>query len=174
MKTTVTIKLVINASNEAALQAVEEALDGGSLQDELNERLGDIAVESAEAVSAVTEAPSAITIVTARVDAPALVQSFDGSLAAMQKLVGGYIECVHVDVIPGVDLWINEDGIARRLPHNFDLPVNLPAERRAPGKTAFHRIFGDAFFARSNDEGEMVSLTDTDVSKVMALLKGVR
>ena len=67
--------------------------------------------------------------------------------------VGGWLELVRLN--NGVDLWVNENGIAEGLPYN-------------PTATAIYwsnfgfmsgQIFGDVVFTSSNDEGETTGLT---------------
>jgi hypothetical protein len=67
--------------------------------------------------------------------------------------VGGWIELVRLN--QGVDMWVNENGIAENLPYN-------------PTATAIYwsnfgfmsgQIFGDVVFTNSNDEGDTIGLT---------------
>ena len=67
--------------------------------------------------------------------------------------VGGWIELVHLNA--GIDMWVNENGIAENLPYN-------------PTATAIYwshfgfmsgTIFGDVVFTNSNDEGDTIGLT---------------
>jgi len=67
--------------------------------------------------------------------------------------VGGWIELVRLN--HGVDMWVNENGIAENLPYN-------------PTATAIYwsnfgfmsgQIFGDVVFTNSNDEGDTIGLT---------------
>lgn len=50
------------------------------------------------------------------------VKEIEHSLEAMQNIVGGYIECVEMPVIRGVDLFVNEEGKLDKLEGNFWLP----------------------------------------------------
>ena len=67
--------------------------------------------------------------------------------------VDGWIELVRLN--NGVDMWVNEDGIAQNLPYN-------------PTATAIYwsnfgfmsgQIFGNVVFTNSNDEGDTTGLT---------------
>ena len=67
--------------------------------------------------------------------------------------VGGWIELVRLN--HGVDMWVNENGIAENLPYN-------------PTATAIYwsnfgfmsgQIFGDVVFTNSNAEGDTIGLT---------------
>jgi len=67
--------------------------------------------------------------------------------------VGGWIELVRLN--NGVDMWVNENGIAENLPYN-------------PTATAIYwsnfgfmsgQIFGDVVFTNSNAEGDTIGLT---------------
>lgn len=50
------------------------------------------------------------------------VKEIDGSLESMQKIVGGYIECVPMPTVDGVDLYVNEEGKLEAQLGNFWLP----------------------------------------------------
>lgn len=71
----------------------------------------------------------------------------------LNKTVGGYIECVGLNY--GIDMWVNEDGIALNLPYN--------ASATAIYWTNFGfmsgQIFGNVIFTSSDDEGETTGLT---------------
>lgn len=100
-------------------------------------------------------------------------------LASMQAIVGGLIECVRVG---DLDIWCNDEG---RYTCEFNRNVMVKApdrlksdfviELRAspdppfaePGEWGVHSIYGDFFFARSNDEGETTGLTDHDVLRLL-------
>ena len=75
------------------------------------------------------------------------------SYEMIREGVGGWIELVRLN--NGVDMWVNEDGIAQNLPYN-------------PTATAIYwsnfgfmsgQIFGDVVFTNSNDEGDTTGLT---------------
>jgi len=75
------------------------------------------------------------------------------SYKMLQAGVGGWIELVRLN--NGVDMWVNENGIAENLPYN-------------PTATAIYwsnfgfmsgQIFGDVVFTSSNDEGDTTGLT---------------
>ena len=75
------------------------------------------------------------------------------SYKMLQAGVGGWIELVRLN--NGVDMWVNENGIAENLPYN-------------PTATAIYwsnfgfmsgQIFGDVVFTNSNDEGDTIGLT---------------
>lgn len=101
-----------------------------------------------------------------------------GHLDAMQKLVGGFVECTTLD--DGIDCWSNEDGIALGLLPNRTFPTTgrgVPAGfegafvidatdggRPDLGAPAEWRILGDFFLARSHD-GELADLTEEDIAR---------
>jgi len=67
--------------------------------------------------------------------------------------VGGWLELVRINA--GIDMWVNENGIAENLPYN-------------PSATAIYwsnfgfmsgQIFGDVVFTSSNEEGDTTGLT---------------
>lgn len=75
------------------------------------------------------------------------------SLENMQALVGGYIECINIG--KGLDLWCNEEGRINGLPMIMDPIID-------------DFIAGDYFFARHDNEGNTISLTDDDVRHIMS------
>jgi hypothetical protein len=114
----------------------------------------------------------------------------DGHLAAMQKIVGGLVECVGGFDGRGTDLWCNEEGLLLGLPMNRIIaapPVPEPPEgftviyadafdedggRLArPGEPGEWRIRGDFFIARVDEEGGIASVTDEDVAYYTDLFK---
>jgi len=75
------------------------------------------------------------------------------SYKMLQAGVGGWIELVRLN--NGVDMWVNENGIAENLPYN-------------PTATAIYwsnfgfmsgQIFGDVVFTSSNPDGETIGLS---------------
>ena len=86
---------------------------------------------------------------------PTIMQVDSLDLKTMQGLVGGHIELVRLD--DGIDLWINEEGLLKGLPHNRVFT-------RADGVE--FPIVGDAFIAGSNEEdGETIGLTTEQAFK---------
>lgn len=78
------------------------------------------------------------------------IRHIDGSLKAMQEIVGGYIEPAAPAQVraQGLEMLVNADGIMSGLPCNSNL---------------FPFFFvGNAFFVRVNKD-EFVSLTDEDI-----------
>jgi len=83
------------------------------------------------------------------------VVEIEHKLENVQALVGGMLEVVPVG--DGVDVWCNEEFLMlyeaqpnRVVQHVGGYPV---------------QIHGPFFVARTNDDGDTVSLTDTDVAK---------
>ncbi len=89
-----------------------------------------------------------ITIVTVRLGLKPQIEKIDGSLEAMQAIVGGYIEKSPCDSMPGVDLICNEEG------------MSLSLEPNGCG------ILGSFFFARFGEEGDWVNLTLADILEI--------
>ena len=83
----------------------------------------------------------------------------DKRLADMQRLVGGYIELVRLE--DGLDMWINEEGAIHGLPMNEWVSL----------MDFFGVIYGPVFFARSNADGDLVSVSDEDVQAFRAEVK---
>jgi len=101
-----------------------------------------------------------LQVIVCRVNAAPVVEQIDSGLAAMQKIVGGYIECVRLRGSPyehGIDLWCDEE---------FLLKDYLPNRMIGPTLT----IHGDFFIAAHDDEGETLGLTDAEVAELMPLI----
>lgn len=86
------------------------------------------------------------------------IQDTELGLENMQKLVGGFIECVYVPELHelDIDLWVNEEGKFTHKP-NFMLPW---------GDT----VHGPVFFASHDDEGSSVGLSDEQAAFVLEWL----
>jgi hypothetical protein len=96
-----------------------------------------------------------IRVVVCRTGQGPVEETIDGGLESMQKLVGGYIEMVHLG--GGISAVCNEEGIMLGLPQN------------ACG------FLGDFFFTRTDPRtGDGVSLTDADVRKIGAYYETYR
>lgn len=91
----------------------------------------------------------------------ALIISTDGqvravdtlpNLAALQKVVGGYLECLTLRESPNVHLYCNEEGKLDGLPGNR-LATEL-AEHYIPGFARHDIICGDVIVLGSTTDGE--------------------
>ena len=81
------------------------------------------------------------------------VKEIKGTLESMQKIVGGYIECV--GVFDNILCVCNEEGKLLRLPPNFILNGNI--------------IVGDVFFCAGGEE-DFESLDDEQIQTIMNIL----
>ena len=79
---------------------------------------------------------------------PAAFKEIEGDLKSMQAVVGGCIEIVTINYNPEILLICNEEGKLDDLDDNF------------PFRGDF--IVGTAFFARGDDEGDIIGLEDGD------------
>ena len=98
---------------------------------------------------------NSISIVVKEPNKKPEIRTIDGSLEEMQKIVGGYIESVSIS--GNIDLWVNEDGLAEKLPFNLyarDIP-----------------LFGTIFAAAHNEEGDMISLNKNQITQMIGLLE---
>jgi hypothetical protein len=75
------------------------------------------------------------------------------SYEMLRNGVGGWIELVRLN--NGVDMWVNEDGIAENLPYNATATAIYWSNFGFMSGT----IFGDVVFTNSNDEGDTTGLT---------------
>lgn len=87
------------------------------------------------------------------VPSPAVIEVPGGAptLAALQRLVGGYVDVVRLD--DGLDLWVNDEGLLQ------GLPVNVVATALAQTP-----LVGAAVIARSDQDGETLGVTDEDAA----------
>lgn len=83
------------------------------------------------------------------------VQEIDGSLESMQALVGGYVELVHVRELPGLDVYVNEDGRSKKL-----------APNRIVGG---HRIVGPILVSASKGE-DMTTMSEQQIALAIQVL----
>lgn len=96
-----------------------------------------------------------IKVVVKEVGKTPEVRYIDNSIKAMQKIVGGYIQVVPHwpgSVSKKVTMMCNEEGKLRGLEPNFDIPGD--------------RIVGNILITRTDDEGETVSLTESDIARI--------
>jgi hypothetical protein len=114
-----------------------------------------------------------IRILACRVGRPSAVEELANDLGPMQAFVGGLIEAVGLG--NGLTIVCNDDGAG---PFNRAVParaafinpndwdwVHRPPGLAEPGTMGVYRVHGDFFVARTDDEGEFVSLTDADLSR---------
>lgn len=104
---------------------------------------------------------SAIYALVVRSGVPTLERIGTG-LEAMQRLVGGYIEAVPLSgSFAGLTMWVNEEGRLNDLPRR-----PCPIWQHEPN------IAGDYFVTRGTDDGELASITASDVEKLKQAFGG--
>ena len=92
----------------------------------------------------------------------------EDSLGQLQSAVGGDIERVPVPMVHGKDLFVNEDGIAEKLPLNIKL-TGFVQPRMRP---AYVTLLGAGVFAAHDGYGNTIGLTEDqcdDLEKAIAL-----
>lgn len=106
---------------------------------------------------------------------PLRLLDISDSLASIQNFVGGYFEMVRVSD-DGLFVVCNEDGrrllkpnarVQGRMP---DLSARKPSfiinltghDLPAPGEMGFFDFYGDFFFTRVDDEGELIGISKED------------
>ena len=89
----------------------------------------------------------------------AVLKEIEGDLKTMQAIVGGYIEIVTINDDLGILLICNEEGKLEGLEANFPFRGDS--------------FVGTVFFARGNDEGEIVGLEDGDLGRIIHGLTGI-
>jgi hypothetical protein len=75
------------------------------------------------------------------------------SYEMLKEGVGGWLELVRLN--HGVDMWVNENGIAENLPYN----ATATAIYWSNFGFMSGQIFGDVVFTNSNAEGDTIGLT---------------
>lgn len=96
-----------------------------------------------------------IKVLVKQPNKPAVLKEIEGDLKSMQAVVGGYIEIVTISHDLRILLICNEEGKLEGLKPNF------PFRRDS--------FVGTVFFARGNDEGEIVELEDGDLEIIQRL-----
>lgn len=89
-----------------------------------------------------------------------LVDSEESTLATLQTLVDGLVECVIVDKHTlgfEADVWVNEEGLFRE-----DFSINLVASFLTG-----RQIVGPAVLARSSKEGKTLGLTSSQINRLI-------
>lgn len=89
----------------------------------------------------------------------AAFKEIEDDLKSMQDLVGGYIEIEIINHDPDILLICNEEGKLNGLEANFVFRGD--------------HIVGTVFFARGNEDGEIVGLEDGDLGKIIHGLTGI-
>jgi hypothetical protein len=85
------------------------------------------------------------------------IEMIEKDFRSFQAIVGGNIEAIEFDrSIPESTLYLNEDGIEKRLPLNCVWNG--------------HFLLGDIFISKTNEEGEDVGLTKEEAQKVISIL----
>lgn len=93
-------------------------------------------------------------IVVKKVDEePMVVEKDEVTLSDMQEMVGGLIECIHVG--GKIDMWINDMGKL------LDMPINIVLHDESDILDTIH---GDIFFAGSDASGDLIGLTDGEIT----------
>lgn len=91
------------------------------------------------------------------------VKDIGDDLSDMQDIVGGYIQYVDLGAMAGIkelygyDLYCNEEGKLEGLPMNRMFPHDY--------------IAGQFFVSKTGDEGEGVTLTDSDIELIKKYIK---
>jgi hypothetical protein len=87
-----------------------------------------------------------INVIIKRVGKDPHIEEIKDDIDVMQGIVGGYIEVISVG--DGMHMVCNEDGIRDGLKHNFRTDTGI--------------IYGDVFFARSDEKGDFKSVSQKD------------
>lgn len=97
-----------------------------------------------------------IKVVIVEPNQSARIETIENTLSNLQKLVGGYIECIRQE---GFDIIINEEGKMLELEPNFSIYGG-------------DYVAGTAIFAGVDyDEGEFKSLTDEQATHIADIFR---
>lgn len=105
---------------------------------------------------------SKITVIVCRVGELPHVEQMKPDLAAMQAMVGGYIEAVRLEGAyggGGVDLYCDEEFLLKSYQPNRMIRADLV-------------IHGDFFIAAHDAEGDTVGLDEAQLAKWLAVASG--
>lgn len=122
-----------------------------------------------------------INAIVVRVGETPVVKEIETNYETMRDLVGGMVQCVRLydDVV----MWCNEEGLYR-CEFNRNVPDRAknnewaellgivevrPAGLAEPGEMGHHRVHGDFFLTRMDEDGEMVSVNAGDVDKYFSI-----
>ena len=105
------------------------------------------------------------TALIIRPDGTTYIQETATDLASLQRLVGGYIEAVHLDSIDS-HAYVNEEGKFRGLRFNPAATAFLDAV--TPGSAPHGRIRGTMVVLGNGPDGDEA---DLPVSRVVAVLR---
>ena len=98
-----------------------------------------------------------ITVITKYPNHPVTTKEIDGSLEAMQKIVGGYIELVGIEIGDNYySLVCNEEGKLQNLEPNIVFPRDI--------------VVGQVFVMKHDEEGEAISLGADDIMPIVNYL----
>ncbi|MFQ3543685.1 DUF3846 domain-containing protein [Halobacillus rhizosphaerae] len=89
------------------------------------------------------------------------IEEIENDLESMQKIVGGYIECVNIPDTQ-IDLWINEEGKINEMEQNMLLLNN---------DKPYDIICGDVFFASHDSHGNTTGLNEDHIEKIQQRLR---
>lgn len=90
----------------------------------------------------------------------------EDALAQLQAAVGGYIERVPIPMVKGHDLFVDEDGIGKRLAWN--VPLSLVARNLTHNPC--YGIVGNGVYAAHDGEGETIGLTKDECESIEQML----
>ena len=93
-----------------------------------------------------------------------MIEQKDFSLEDYQKIVGGWVEYVHV--YDDIAMFCNEEGKIK------NLPVNNIATQYIKSKQPFDDVIcGDVIFSKTDEEGEDVDLTLEEINDVIDFIE---
>ena len=129
---------------------------------------------------ATPEGTVTVRILVCRVEERPQVMEVTRAYEVFRALVDGLLE--RVSLGDGVDLRSNEEALVYDLPYNREVPgrasvlpdgfdvIIAPPDAAPPGTMGVHRVHGDFFLARCDEEGNIASLSDADIAKYVPLL----
>jgi hypothetical protein len=100
-----------------------------------------------------------IKAIVCRVGTDPVVEEIDRSLESLQKLVGGYLERIPLEV--QVDVWCNEDGKLWELEEN----------RWVDSAKGPVLLLGDFVILSRNSAGEHIDLSNEEIERWLPRLK---
>ena len=103
---------------------------------------------------------SKLAVIVCRVGEFPIVERIDSDLAAMQKIVGGHVECVRLSgtsFTHGIDLWCDEEFLFKDYAPNRMVSSDLI-------------IHGDFFIAAHDGKGATIGLTTDEQERWLRIV----
>lgn len=111
---------------------------------------------------------TALTLNTqGELDTISITMDGDAGLAGLQKAVGGYVEVIDLttEECGAIDVWVDEEGTFKYDTPNLQAMMAVSRLRR--NASFLHQpLFGPAVFTSHDKDGNLVSLTEKQITAI--------